>query len=414
VQELKDAGMDPWVDYERLKTGDVWNEAITKALVRCHGAVILCSRDSTERNFVKYEVGYLSVRKRSEPEFTLCPLLLGGLEPETIQEGFFGAIRLHDLQFYRWEHPDRQQHLIEQFDGCKRAAETPTSPVAKLELHLAEQVFSRIPQGLLRAAAEEVEWDRQSNWDVPEGHAQLFTRHLLSAPMGEQYRALKELKRPLGGRFGVIFEAVAPFWVDEQAASEFYGVLKAPPQHRAALVNGTIARFTPQMFLRRAQAHLEIRNELSPEGEEPTAVEEGPEREVIVEGGHVPEGRFGAASLRQQALRSISYQLHGPEPANEEELLRDLEKLERIRESVVSVLILDRPQGLKELAALQEEFGTVTFFALTGPEVPAVEGALKSRLKVIQPLLGSFGSEHHNEPFAYDMYTTIRAIIQKG
>lgn len=409
VKELRAKDFDPWVDYERLKPGDIWNEQITNALVECHSAVLLCSKQSIQRHFVKYEVSYLSVRKRTEADFQLCPLLLDGLQPEVMKTGFFGAIRFDDIQFGRWEDPDRKQKLLRLLEPCKQAAVAPMLPTGRLELYLSAMVFSKIPAGLLKAAAKDVGWTKESNWDLPQGHAQLFTRHLLTAPLEEQYAALKQIAVPLEGKFASIFELVAPCWVNEGAAMAFFDVLRAPPGQRGAVVNGTNAGFTPEMYLRRARAHEEPHPGLVPKQK----VEEGRlagTLDVLMAGAHVPKGRLASTSLKRQAMLSILYQVGELQSADESTLLAALAKAERGRKSIVSVLLLGE-HDLAEVAALQDAYGTVTFFVLTGANIPSIVHRLTPRLRVIEPQLGSEGETRHNEEYAYDWYGTIRTWI---
>jgi TIR domain len=409
VKELQEKGFDPWVDYERLRPGDLWNEQITSALVECHSAVLLCSEQSIQRHFVKYEVSYLSVRKRTEPDFQLCPLLLDGLQPEVMKTGFFGAIRFDDIQFGRWEDPDRKQKLLGLLEPCKQAAAAPMLPTGRLELYLSAMVFSKIPAGLLKAAAKEIGWTQESNWDLPQGHAQLFTRHLLTAPLEEQYAALKQIAVPLEGKFAKIFELVAPCWVNERAAMSFFDVLRAPPGQRGAVVNGTNAGFTPEMYLRRARAHMEPHPGLVPKQKAEEGQLEGT-LAVLLAGAHVPKGRLTSTSLKRQVMLSILYQLGELQSADETGLLAALAMKEQAREGIVSVLLLGE-HDLAEVAALQEEYKTVTFFVLTGANIPAIVHRLTPRLQVIEPHLGSEGETRHNEEYAHDWYGTIRTWI---
>jgi hypothetical protein len=90
---------------------------------------------------------------------------------------------------------------------------------------------------------------------------------------------------------------------------------------------------------------------------------------VLLAGAHVPKGHLASTSLKRQAMLSILYQLGELQSTDESTLLAALAKAERVRESIVSVLLLGE-HDLAEVVALQEEYGTVTFFVSTGTNVP--------------------------------------------
>jgi hypothetical protein len=403
-QALDQAGFSPWVDRKRLQGGDFWNDELSNALVACHSAVLLCSRQSLDRDYVKHEISYLSVRRRTEDNFVLYPILLDGLQPKVMQKGYFGAIRFSDIQFATWGSQKCLDDLFTQLEPVKIAAEVPLSPSARLEIHLAEEVFSKISPKLLKAAADELKWTENSSWELPQGCAQLFTRHLFDAPMLDQYKALKEIELSLGDEAAAIFEQVAPCWVDERASQAFSKVLQAPPGERGAMVNAFHAWFTARMYLRRARLHLKLRVDQKTKDLAGAHVLED------LAGAHVPEGRKDGASLQTKVKQAITFQLGLLETDKKGELQKALQMAELKKESIISALQLSQhDELLKLLPALQEEYQTVTFVIAAGASLPAIDDALKTQLRVIEPLLTVEDEAcHHNESYAYEWYYNLR------
>lgn len=393
---LEKQNLEPWIDRERIKTGDRWNDAISAALRRCHGAVVLFTPEALRSEYVRYEVSYLAVRARTEaPAFRLHALLANKLKPESVAQGFYGAIRLDEFQFGTWATLD--QDLATLAAACPRDPPLLT-PAGELE-QLVLEVFKRLPPDLLRTAAHDLGWTDPRTLNLPESTAiaQFFTRQLITQSLSEQIRALARVRAALDQVIDAvrIFEWIAPCWVDEAAAEAFRAARARPPGQRAALVNGSLPGFTPGMFLRRA---LPGRDPLVA-ASDPAAATTPPLVSTLPE----PAGRQTEAELTHEVAKYLARRLRVPESDIAAELAdREADH----HEPTVVPLRLDAPDLPALEALLQGPFDRAAFFVLTGPSAPALPVSLQPRVTVLQPeLRHDPTSRFHNEAFAYRRYS---------
>jgi len=389
VEELRGDGFDPWWDQDGLELNNRWNDTISDALATCQGAIVLLSPVAIASDYVRHEAGYLSIRRRTEPQFPLCSFLCDGLEVGDIG-AFFQAIQFSEFQFETWEMAGRRQALNKALRIAHELAEIPVTPAAALESTLAgEKYFASIQPNDLRGAARRLGWDRQSHWKIDAAVPRLFVRHLLSIAMDEQLDALLELGGQLAEeQVREVFHWVAPFWIEERAASQFARLLDAQPGRRGAVINGRYGGFTPKMFARRSRPHLRWNPRL-----------------FSIES-HTASGRQGG--VIEQARKSILKRLELDQSASAQQIRDRLADLPR-RKKICSVICNAAKEDLEDLARLQRDFQEVVFVALTGDRPIEIPEALAGRCEVVAPPLLSEGTgTRHHEANAYDCYEECR------
>jgi hypothetical protein len=111
---LSNAGLEVWLDVERLTPGDRWMEELESALSAAHFVVLYVGRSGI-RNWVDREVRVALDRSVRDPAFRLIPVLGPGSNPESL--GPF-------LKQYQWvdlreglEDPARIKRLLEGISG---------------------------------------------------------------------------------------------------------------------------------------------------------------------------------------------------------------------------------------------------------------------------------------------------------
>ncbi|MCP4333906.1 MAG: toll/interleukin-1 receptor domain-containing protein [Gammaproteobacteria bacterium] len=385
VEMLREDGFDPWWDQDGLELNNIWNDTISDALATCHGAVVLLSPVSIDSDFVRHEAGYLSIRRRTEPDFPLCSFLCDGLE-ETGLTPFFKAIRFSDFQFKPWQMADRRRALNEALGVAQDVAEIPEEPVAALESTLGgRSYFGSIEANDLRAAARRLHWDEESHWRIDAAVPRLFVRHLLSIPIYNQFNALLELGRLLTvEQVREVFESIVPFWIDERAAGQFARLVEAAPGQRGMVINAHMATFTPEMFARRYRPHRRW----------------NPQRFRILS--HTASGRDGGVIA--QARHSILQRLGLDDSATEDLIDQELKRLPSGKK-LCSVICDADEEDLKDLATLQNDFKEVMFVALTGDHLIEIPAQSAGRCEVVDPpLCYEISESHHNEANAHASY----------
>ncbi|MCB1875283.1 MAG: toll/interleukin-1 receptor domain-containing protein [Chromatiales bacterium] len=390
VDELRGEGFDPWWDEDGLELNDDWNETISDQLANCHGAVVLLSPVSVASDFVLHETGYLSIRRRTEPDFPLCSFLCDGLTVDRLSP-FLRAIQFGDFQFKPWEMANRAAALNKALAKARENAQIPVTPIAALESVLAGgQYFGAIRSADLRGAAKRLRWDAESYWKPDAAVPRLFIRHLLSISMRQQLDALYELGGNLTpSQVEDSFDWVAPFWIDEHAAAQFAGISRAEPGHRSLVINGRFASFTPAMFARRAQPHKRW----------------NPRAFSIEQHAHV--GRAGG--IAEQIRQSVLARLALAPDASDKEIRTELEW--RSDNQIICSVIVDADEKTcDEIAGLQPLFKEVLFILLTDDRKIVIPEELRDRCEIITPPLGSGTDPRYEEATALRAYRQCMAL----
>jgi predicted nucleotide-binding protein len=95
AEQLKDLGLDPWIDYDKLNVGDNWINAITKAINTADGIIIIASKASTQSSWI-----YQEMRRAVELKIPLLPVVVDDYKylPPDIAHIQAALIRTDDLE----------------------------------------------------------------------------------------------------------------------------------------------------------------------------------------------------------------------------------------------------------------------------------------------------------------------------
>lgn len=386
VAKLKAENFEPWVDYERLKTGNPWHAGITQALQDCDAAVILFSKAALASDFVKYEVSVLDHRKRSQPSFGLFPVIIDRTALERFDKDFYGAIRIKDFQFGRLKEKEK-----EVFDRLRKLDPVLDVPSSDIEGALM-QVFRNVAPEVLRRAAGELKWPTWAHVPVADAEALSFVRQLLSASLADQIKALKKIVKdlPPDRDFAYVFGRIAPWWVDERAAHELSGVQRGTPGQRCALLNGTHGDWTCGMFLQRAR----------------------PSEEASLIPATIPVGRRAASDLLAQIRSSLCARYGTSKDQQVTEIDAALNAKMDDRERLLGafdtyVVHLDEPR-LPAIKGVLDAFRHLTLVVMTGQSMPRVPAALAGKVTRIMPeLVHDEEIERHSEAYAYKIVNLL-------
>lgn len=114
---LRNAGLDVWLELDKLAPGSTWIPALQAALEASTHFVVLVGPSGVQR-WVEREVRYALVRNTEHPEYAIIPLLLGSNTSEKALPLFLRqqqALRIND-----WRQPDPQ--VIQQVAAAILAA----------------------------------------------------------------------------------------------------------------------------------------------------------------------------------------------------------------------------------------------------------------------------------------------------
>lgn len=106
AEELKTAGSDVFIDYQRLSAGDNFVNTIGVEIEQCHYLLVLLSTHSLESKWVKSEVSYAFNKDK-----TIIPVLLDG--DVEIGADFFFLNTLHFVDLTGWPATDEITEQIE-------------------------------------------------------------------------------------------------------------------------------------------------------------------------------------------------------------------------------------------------------------------------------------------------------------
>lgn len=101
LEALEGAGFNVWLDSAALHPGVEWCEKVFQWIERSHAAVVLLSPGALDEEsiWVPFESIMLAARRARDPNFTVIPVLLGGVTSTMLRNHVrFRDSRLHDLQ----------------------------------------------------------------------------------------------------------------------------------------------------------------------------------------------------------------------------------------------------------------------------------------------------------------------------
>ncbi|TWU06480.1 toll/interleukin-1 receptor domain-containing protein [Stieleria varia] len=226
-QELLGAEFDVRLDIDGLDLGDGWRHKLFQWMDEVHGAVLLLSHSALESKFVPIELSILSFRHLREQNFPLLPVLVGNVQPEELDQGTIGDLRLREIQCLVATDPQETArqlvaHLQRQ---CNRVGRLRT-PMEVLEDDVVK-LLSRA--GFERLEIEEAAWQIcDQGWTASSSEQQIFrsfARELFRMDYEQACDALLALGKGTTAHDAKrclleILDLITPFWVLESAASK--------------------------------------------------------------------------------------------------------------------------------------------------------------------------------------------------
>jgi hypothetical protein len=247
---------DVFLDRERLRGGDWWQDEIYRALASCHAAVLVLSDAAVNDSYwVGHEASILSLRAHVEPNFVVVPAFLPPVTPADLGSRQWEPRNLAAIQGVQGNDPAA---LARQVNGLLDPVATrydASAPGFRLEQHVAGQLET-VPERVVELAACCVELDVTAWTARGDKHAALAQR-LLAADLHRLYDAAAELHvhDPVTARN--VFSLAAPSWVHPDAAAALLSVVESDQLPKAAAVNSD-AEDTCRMYVRRADYRLQL------------------------------------------------------------------------------------------------------------------------------------------------------------
>ncbi len=255
---LRDAGLEVYLDEDRLDPGFEWKDEVDRALLRCDGAVVVVGASTRHSRWVTKEAGILAARKQVSPGFKLIPVVVPPMTPERLKrQKEFAPIGLDQFQAVVVSEPGPAiARVVEALEPLARRFSV-GSPHVLQELFVAG-LLKGLDVDLLKRAGETLALGEQ-DWALADQPERLLARRLLESPIDRLKGALEDIAYVRPGIAHDVFEAVAPFaWIDWAAASAIAEVVAAPDPPRAVGVNSR-ETLTCQMYVTCGAPKLKVR-----------------------------------------------------------------------------------------------------------------------------------------------------------
>ena len=348
---------DVKTDKELLTGGQDFRENIFNWINQAHGAVILFSSSALTSPWVKTEASILAWRRVLDKtaSFQLVPVLLSPVTRADIEAKEFSPMRLATLQLVRSDDPVK---ICKDVRAGLQPLLKPALPETPFEglIRQVAWLLKKVTAAELLSAAYAMSIN-VSNWTNEEEYPTLLAKEMLEHGLPKAVKGIRELDNFLDAdATETLIELIAPVWVSLAAASRIPQIASMQDTTlRKLWVNGgddEYAEFTAGHFVRRACCR-------PPQTCWPVLL--------------VPpdSGEDDAGHYKRVIKESLKIRLVRNESASEVVLREVLARKERDKEPI---FIAFTPPGPDRdvIAALRDEFPTLTFFILTGYQAQAV------------------------------------------
>lgn len=379
---------DVLVDKDRLKAGQDFRDEIFSWINRAHGAIILFSSAALTSDWVRAEASFLAARRTLDKSFTLIPVVLKPVTTNHLERKEFSPMQFPSLQLVSSNNLQVICRKVSQGLAGLRRPTPPATPVEKLIEKIAEILRRVSPNKLLSAA--QVMGLNVKTWTDSSKYPELLAEQMLERGLLSSGQGIREFDDSLGAeQTDLLIELIAPAWVSLRAAGTI--PLIATNEDlllRRLWVNGGDKRpeFTADHFVRRACVR-------PPETCWPVLL-------VQPDAGEDEVGRY-----KRTIQEHLKNKIVGVEDADELEVARVLANRETSREPI---FVAFHPPGPAPdtLTALRKEFGTLTFFILTGNQT--TQSNFPPEVEFLEPRL-----QPGEEADAYAQYLTVRGFRKR-
>lgn len=270
VAAVEREGFEVWVDRERLRAGDAFEQPIDYAMGRCHIGIVLIDLDALHAPYVLREVATLMYR-RSVAGVTVLPVVLRSASQSKLAASPLAATGILDLTPLR-SPAQRDNHRA--IPGLVRAIVERIKELGPLHDDTPEgrwiddfaHHIRRVPDERLWRVAEKLGLTR-SDWDRIPDKARALPTLFLGAPLPDVERAIVQLAHLIdedGPRGGAIRMAM-PLWVDVDHARKLRDVAEIPEEERVCVVFTAALRLGQHVVERATCAAPETRTARPPD-----------------------------------------------------------------------------------------------------------------------------------------------------
>jgi len=253
--ELEGMGYVVLLDQQDITTGSRWRERIHAFLADCHAAVILFSRRALdESDWVFKEATVLAWRAAIDPGFTLVPVLLPGVTTADFRASRFEPLALSEIQHQAAADPAAIAAIVRQAVGTSAPFDT---PLDLLRVEIIDQLSGAgVGDGMLEAVCER--HLKATGWQPGEDRKVTFARLLSEKIFSVEKQVLQVALEVLGSLRPArevaarIVAALAPLWVEPDAAGQIPPVAGRRVGDRDVALNGTLPDFTASSYVARA------------------------------------------------------------------------------------------------------------------------------------------------------------------
>jgi len=361
VRSLRAAHYPVLLD-EDIDLNQDWRSTLNAWIGGCDAAVLLLSEAALKSSYVAYEASLLAYRHTSEQEgFKLIPVFIPPVTAELIEQSPLRPACVAEKQAIRQDVPRDVaiQRVIAYLD---KHVPSPMSPAQRHARRLSALLKHVAPVDLEQAAIEAAvdlgPWT--PGLDLPMKVA----LHLMAAGLERAPKGVRVFRQQLPAPAGLdeAVTLIATSWVDCRSAAEIPAVAK---RHGLLALNGDSTR-TAWLYV---VGSCPIR---------PSDAWRVAEVDGVV-------GDEGLEELKGLVRTALAQTLK-VSPATPEEVQAAIRVYTDEGEPVFVALPL-RGLNLAAIQQLRTEFPEVTFFFLTGSDIPDEELARQAGIELLQPML---------------------------
>jgi hypothetical protein len=383
--KLKEESFDVLVDRKCLNFGEDWKYEICNWIGSCNCALILLSKNAIENSkWVVREVNILLWRRTLDPNFILIPIYFG-VTPEDVKNNeLFDGL---DLGKYHGLIDGKTEDLIKVLKEKLGQELELTTPLDKIA-DLIEERLKCLSRNTIEKILNELHVEI-SPLLLNRNPGFALAMKMLNLRLRESARILNKLRDYLEPRdLGLIFQLLAPSWVDLRAAnciSKCVSHEEHNEERKKVIVLNASTFFSAEMYVRRASNRLPniwpIYRPLCVHGTDPVT-EIVTEIETLLIEDLLPR--------RFDDDMNLDYK---------RKLLKSTLINRNKEENPVFIALKYSKTIAKLLPKLQENLPFVTFFLLTGENFPEENEFEGLRFEFLKPPL-----ESKAENQAYDEY----------
>jgi hypothetical protein len=367
------------LDHSSLKLGEDWRSALNVWCGACDAAILFVTPDSIRAEFCNYEWSVLGYRKATSPNFKILPVYMGATpedlrgKPHQISE-IQGSVTFSTIE-NAW--PKIKEWLSEVVTSEGPAARQAQLLATLLRTEIQDPYERNVKFALKKIKLEFGTWEPLTDpWER-------FALLLIALGLTKSAPALAELAWAFAGkkdRWNDILGLIACSWVDNRSTERLLERSLGPSGERTVALNAEQGE-TARLYVVKASGRPPSRTWCT------AALSE-----VVAD----------LEELKTQVELSLARSLRlDTTPVNRALLEKKLRNREAAQQPVVVYL---RSRGLDQnwLDELRKHFEFVTFFLLSGPERPPLNGVEWMEPELPPNFEMTFWNEYENSKDALD------------